>query len=188
MQEKDEFCQVQRFNDIHTHTPGKPGSVLSITADEVEQIVISNNAGKTSQYYSLQLHPWHLTGDQEIEHFLDRAHQLRQDPYFVAIGECGLDSLCTTPLPLQLKAFRTALQIADQLQKPVIIHCVRLWAEMMAETKGHKTQLIIHGFRKGPALARQLLDAGFSLSLGKHYNKEVLDMIPQERLFYETDE
>lgn len=178
---------MQRFNDIHTHTPGKTGSVLSIPADEVEQIVLSNNAGKTSQYYSLQLHPWHLTEESDIERFKSQALRLRHDPYFVAIGECGLDGLCETPLPLQQKAFRAALQIAEELQKPVIIHCVKLWAEMMAETKGLTVQLIIHGFRKGPVLAKQLLDAGFSLSLGEHYNEEVLKMIPPERLFRETD-
>lgn len=140
------------------------------------------------QYYSLELHPWFLTDETDIERFLSKALQLSQDPYFVAIGECGLDGLSSTPLPLQLKAFRAALQMADRLRKPVIIHCVKLWAEVMAEAKGHEGLLIIHGFRKGPALAKQLLDAGFSLSLGAHYQQEVLEMIPPERLYRETDE
>lgn len=149
---------------------------------------MSNEKQETKQYYSLQLHPWHLTGLQDIEAYVSKARQLRDDPYFVAIGECGLDALCTTPLPLQVEAFRTALQVADELQNPVIIHCVKLWSQLLAETKGHQGLMIIHGFRKGPELASQLLDAGFSLSLGKHYHPEVLKMIPQDRLYFETDE
>lgn len=179
---------MQRFSDIHTHRPGKASSVLSISVTDVEQVLMSNEKQEAKQYYSLQLHPWHLTGLQDIEAYVSKARQLHDDPCFVAIGECGLDALCTTPLPLQIEAFRTALQVADELQKPVIIHCVKLWSQLLAETKGHQGLMIIHGFRKGPELASQLLDAGFSLSLGPRYNEEVLQIAPPEKLFRETDE
>lgn len=179
---------MQRFSDIHTHRPGKPSSVLSISVTDVEQVLMSNEKLETKQYYSLQLHPWHLTGLQDIETYVSKARQLRDDPYFIAIGECGLDALCDTPLPLQTQAFKAALQVAAELHKPVIIHCVKLWSQLLTETKGHQGLMIIHGFRKGPELARQLLDAGFSLSLGQHYHPEVRAMIPQDRLFFETDE
>lgn len=179
---------MRRFNDIHTHIPGKPNSILSVPVCDVEQVILGNSSSEIPQYYSLQLHPWHLTGEEDIERYLSKAHQLCQDPCFVAIGECGLDGLSSTPLPLQKKAFRAALQVADELHKPVIIHCVKLWAEVMAEVRGHEGPFIIHGFRKGSALAKQLLDAGFSLSLGIHYQPEVMEMIPPERLYRETDE
>ena len=179
---------MQRFSDIHTHRPGKPSSVLSISVTDVEQVLMCNEKLETKQYYSLQLHPWHLTGLQDIEAYVSKARQLRDDPYFIAIGECGLDALCDTPLPLQTQAFKAALQVADELHKPVIIHCVKLWSQLLTETKGHQGLMIIHGFRKGPELARQLLDAGFSLSFGQHYHPEVRAMIPQDRLFFETDE
>lgn len=113
---------------------------------------------------------------------------MRDDPQFVAIGECGLDSHSSTPPDLQLKAFRAALQVADELHKPVIIHCVKCWNQVISEVKGHEGPFIIHGFRKGPVLARQLLDAGFSLSLGLHYHPEVIKIIPEDRLYRETDE
>ena len=151
-------------------------------------MLLSHQPCDAPQYYSLQLHPWHLTGPHDIERFTAQALLLRDDPHFVAIGECGLDGLCATPLALQLSAFRAALQVADQLHRPVIIHCVKLWSEVMAEVRGHEGPFIIHGFRKGPALARQLLDAGFSLSLGTHYHPDVLPLIPEDRLYFETDE
>ena len=179
---------MQRFSDIHTHRPGKPSSVLSISVTDVEQVLMSNEKLDTKQYYSLQLHPWHLAGPQDIETYVAMVRQLREDPYFVAIGECGLDALCSTPLSLQTDAFRAALQLADELHKPVIIHCVKLWSQLLTETKGHQGLMIIHGFRKGPELARQLLNAGFAISLGQHYHPEVRTMIPQDQLFFETDE
>ncbi len=149
---------------------------------------MSNDRRETEQYYSLELHPWHLAGRQDIDAYVSMAQKLRDDPHFVAIGECGLDALCDTPIPLQKEAFRAALLVAEELDKPVIIHCVKLWAELMALTRGHQGQLIIHGFRKGPELAKQLLDAGFSLSLGQHFHPEVMEIAPPDRLFSETDE
>lgn len=149
---------------------------------------MSNANGETAQYYSLQLHPWHLKGRQDIEVFIRQAKRLKEDPYFAAIGECGLDGMCDTPIGLQEEAFRAALALADELQKPIIVHCVKRWTEVMAEAHRHRGLKIIHGFRKGPALARQLLDAGFALSLGRHYHTEVLQIIPKDRLFFETDE
>ncbi len=187
------------FTDIHTHIPGRPGSILSVPAEEVGAVVDANHNKPLNeqQYFSIELHPWHLT-ESSIATFLHAVEQYRNDPHFVAIGECGLDGLCSTPLSLQLTAFRTALQSAQSLGKPVIIHCVKLWSQVMAEARPFMTStkersettppLIIHGFRKGPQLARQLLDAGFSISIGIHHHPDILSIIPPHRLYHETDE
>lgn len=193
---------LHRFADIHTHSEGHPNSILSIPADGVERIVLRNQMLPVSnrQHYSIQLHPWHLVDTLGIDTFINAAETHRDDPQFVAIGECGLDSLCTTPIDLQRQAFHSALQMARRLHKPVIVHCVRLWAEMILEVHTVFPELrtqpeawqqwpvIIHGFRRGPQLARQLLDAGFSLSLGSKYNPDVAKMLPVTRRYDETDE
>ncbi len=210
---------MHRFNDIHTHTLGRPLSVLSIPVSGVEGIVAANaevqrednteaqregNADAQNSYsdrvsglqhYSLQLHPWHLTDEQDIDAYIACARRLANDPCFVALGECGLDPLCSTPLPLQHKAFLAALHLAKELHKPLVIHCVRLWGELIRDVQQVLTPaeclalpLIIHGYRKGPQLAQQLLDAGFSISLGTHYNEQVMQLIPTDRLYKETDE
>ena len=178
---------MHRFTDIHTHVPGRSGSVLSLPVCELD-------AGIT-QCYSLQLHPWHLKGKEDIEAFLIWGRSHASDPLLVAIGECGLDPLCSTPMHLQHEAFLMALRLAKELHKPVIIHCVKMWNEMLADVSQVLTMnerlelpLIVHGFRKGPQLARQLLDAGFSLSLGRYYNEATLQLIPAERLYFETDD
>jgi len=209
------------FSDIHTHTPGRPSSILSVPAEKVGVVVAANltKPDAEQQYYSIELHPWHLTADS-IATFESVVNQYRDDPHFVAIGECGLDGLCATPLDLQLAAFRRALQLARSLHKPVIIHCVKLWNELIRVVREIRSEYseysdfseyseysdhsdlpsnlsnssnpsypyIVHGFRKGPQLARQLLDAGFSISIGSRYNPEILPLIPPDRLYHETDE
>ena len=45
-----------------------------------------------------------------------------------------------------------------------------------------------HGFRRNAVLARQLLDAGYSLSFGEHFDPEALRVTPAEHRFAETDE
>lgn len=185
---------LSHFSDIHTHVPGRTNSILSISPNEVEGICASNAQLPEAerQSYSLQLHPWHVRTEADIETFVQCALEHRNDPQFVAIGECGLDGLCSTPLPLQEQAFLAALQVAQQLQLPVIIHCVRLWDRLLALTSSFKPNpdcpLIIHGFRKGPQLAQQLLKAGFSISIGPLHNREVAAQIPPEHLYHETDE
>lgn len=181
---------MHRFDDIHTHTEGRHEAVLSVAPELVEDLLLRDQ----EQCFSLELHPWHLKSEEDIRRFEQRARQLASHPQLVAIGECGLDPLCPTPLPLQHQAFVSALRIARELGLPVVIHCVKLWDEMMRDVaqvfsadERREAPIIIHGFRKGPQLARQLLDAGFSISLGALYNEKTREVIPADRLYRETD-
>lgn len=188
------------ITDVHTHTPGRPDAILSLPP----RLAL---AGCTTPY-SLQLHPWYLSDGQSsaplsslvpdapvtIAEFVSAADRLQSDPLFLAIGECGLDNRCSTPVALQLEALRVALSVAHRLHLPVIIHCVGLWSQMQQCCRqagvllDPSTPVIIHGFRKGPQLARQLLSAGFHISLGEKFNPEVAKIVPSDRLWFETDE
>lgn len=184
--------KLANLTDIHTHHTGRKEALLSLPAD------VALLGCDTP--FSLELHPWRLERDEgkgiKEKEFLEVAQRLAGNPNLLAIGECGLDNQCGVPLELQLTAFKTALQVAQEMHLPVIIHCVGYWAEMMACVKelyplptGEEWGgAIIHGYRKGPQLAEQLLKAGFQISLGEKFNPEVARLIPQERLFFETDE
>lgn len=198
------MMSLHDYRDIHTHRATGPGSILSVPAGEVDALTARNRSlpEPLRQPYSLQLHPWHLTGDDDILQFTAAARRLAADPCLVAIGECGLDSACATPPDLQRRAFRSALTAARELRRPVIVHCVRLWAEMLHDVhqcfpdllprrdgqSPWPQPIIVHGYRKGPELARQLLDAGLSLSLGAHHHPAIPSLVPPERLYFETDE
>jgi len=176
--------RFDELKDVHTHRPGGPDALLSLPPEKA--------LAGYAMSYSLELHPWYVNEDL-VSEFQKVSAQLKDDPNLLAIGECGLDNKCDTPLPLQLKAFKVALSAAKELRLPVVIHCVGYWNEMMLCVKevlgsNYDKPLVIHGFRKGPQLAQQLLNAGFSISLGAHYNSQTANIIPSDRRYWETDE
>lgn len=140
--------------DVHTHVAPADG-----------RAIVSVNPGQglgSAPHYSVGIHPWHAdTGDvAEVEH-------LAADPRVVAIGECGIDKLRGPGLEVQMPVFEAQARLAERLQKPLIIHCVRAYGEIMAlHDRLHPTvPWIIHGFNRNAALARQLTDRGIYLSI-----------------------
>ena len=176
---------MQYFN-IHTHSPAK---------DLEETAIINIFPGQEipeKHLYSVGLHPWFA-----FENALARDLKLVEEKgkNAVAIGECGLDRLCELPFELQLKAFRAQIEIAATLGKPLIIHCVRAYPELVSEKKafGGSCPWIVHGFRGYPEIASQLINHGFYLSFGEALMKDsrlwkILAAVPEDRYFLETDE
>lgn len=111
-------------------------------------------------------------------------------PEVVAIGETGLDSLRGSSLDVQTALLRRHALLAESVGKPLILHVVRRWDEIIALKKELKPTVkwIIHGFRGGARQARSLVDAGFYLSVGEHFNPDAIRDIPSDRLYTETDE
>lgn len=181
----------RQLNDIHTHHEGRSDALLSLMP--------GRDVIPAPTPFSLSLHPWFLDGSS-LESFRQALSSCLGNPLLLGIGESGLDNRCQTPLPLQHEAFRLSLETARDLRLPLIIHCVGLWGEMQQDVRqiwGPRgaqaaydagSPLIIHGFRKGAVLARQLIDGGFCLSLGRHFHPEIVGLVPSARLFRETDE
>lgn len=174
------------FINIHTHLPsGKQEKTILNLYRDFETV-------KSSGYYSIGIHPWYIP-DQPDELFMQLS-QIANTRSVVAIGETGLDKICKTEWTLQEKVFRLQLQLAGQLQKPLIIHCVQAWGELlkMLEEEQVSVPVIFHGYIKGVALARQLTAKGYYLSFGKGLEKEnvrqVLKSIPTNLFFLETDD
>lgn len=183
------------ITDIHTH--GRPcigtregrevtdsgrTAILSVEPSEFD-------AGKRG-LYSVGFHPWNLgtSGPSEAEWKLFDTLARRKD--VVAIGECGLDLLKGPVLAVQMNVFRRQAETAERLNKPVIIHCVKGYEQLIGLKKiiNPKVAWIIHGFRGKPGVARMLISSGFYLSLGDKFNPASLSEIPLSRLFVETDE
>lgn len=141
-----------------------------------------------SGWFSAGIHPWHIPED--CGPVFDRLSHLWRSPHCAALGETGLDKCCRTPFPLQKEVFVRQLEAAAAYGLPVVIHCVRAWGELLEVHKDIRPSVpcIVHGFRGGPALARQLLDKGFYLSFGFRFNTQSLAECPSVRLFLETDE
>ena len=131
---------------------------------------------------SVGLHPWKVdAGWQEAVDSI-RQEAMREDVW--AIGECGLDRVRGAALPLQAEAFRAQMAIAEEVRKPMVIHCVRALDELLAlrrevaeqcRRRGEEPQLwVVHGFRGKPEQAKQLMAKGMLLSFGHRYNVETL--------------
>ena len=110
-------------------------------------------------------------------------------PQVVAIGESGIDLLRGGVLFQQMLVFRQAVEVSEELSKPLIIHCVKahdIIAQLRREMKP-RMDWIIHGFRGKPTVAQILLQSGCSLSYGEQFNPESLAVTPFDRLYAETD-
>ena len=138
---------------------------------------------------SVGIHPWHLT-EKNADEQLRWLKKMVKQPGVVAIGECGMDKLRSISMDKQIKIFRECIMLSEETSLPVIIHAVKCTEELIRIKKDMKPQMpwIIHGFRGKASVAKSLLDQGFYLSFGEHYQEESLRHTPLDRLFLETDE
>ena len=143
---------------------------------------------------SIGLHPWKVGEDWQEVVALIRKEASRRDVW--AIGECGLDKVHGAPLAMQMDAFRAHIAIAEEVQKPMVIHCVRAFDELLmlrreleafCKQEGRVPQSwVIHGFRGKPEQAKQLMTKGMLLSFGHQYNVETLRKVFSEYLQLST--
>lgn len=142
--------------------------------------------------FSIGIHPWYIerTGQEQLR----QLEQWSTHPHVLAIGECGLDKVCSTDFSLQQEVFTGQIRLANSIQKPLVIHCVRAWEEVFSLLKKQEiaVPVIFHGFAKNAAMASRIISDGYYLSFGKALQRErireVLRYIPADRFFLETDD
>lgn len=175
------------FFNFHTHQFTNQSDILEL----VNQYPQEFNAG--IPFYSVGIHPWYIVQDR-VDADLKIIEEKLQTNNCLAIGECGLDKRIEIPLEQQIIVFKKQLALAEKYKKPVVIHCVAAFQEVIAIKKEMKISvpMIIHGFSKNIQIANQLIAAGFYLSFGKYLLrnpelKTVFEQIPNDRFFLETD-
>lgn len=139
--------------------------------------------------FSAGIHPKDITENWKSD--FEEIKKTTSDKNCIAVGECGLDGLITFDEKMQNEIFQAHLSWAEEIRKPVIIHCVRRFSQILHFKKA-EIPLIIHGFNKKETIAEELLNAGFYLSFGKAALEslslqKIIRMIPIDRLFLETD-
>ncbi|MDO9633545.1 MAG: TatD family hydrolase [Paludibacter sp.] len=108
----------------------------------------------------------------------------------IAIGECGMDKNAPVAIEKQLEVFALQIKFSEIHNKPLIIHCVGCYNELinLHRALNPKQPWIIHGFRGKPEMAVQLVKFGMYLSFGEKFNPESLAITPIERILAETDD
>lgn len=152
-----------------------------------------NEFDDSLSYYSIGIHPWYINPDT-LEIDLAIINEKLPLKSCLALGECGLDKRIEISMDFQLQVFEKQLLLAKTHKKPVILHCVSAYQEVIEVKKRLQieTPMIIHGFSKNWQVAKSLLDNGFYLSFGKYLlrNPElssVFEQVPNNRFFLETD-
>jgi TatD DNase family protein len=156
-----------------------------------EHIKLEDHSDK---YISVGLHPWHIDKDSADEN-IDLIRTIASLNKVLAIGEIGLDRAVSTPFNIQKEFFAKQIAIAKSLKKPIIIHCVRCFPELLSIKKKVKasTPWLIHGFRNNIQIAEDLLQQNCYISFGEAllFDKNIQDVfveIPINQIFLETDE
>ncbi len=148
-------------------------------------------------YFTQGIHPHDSKDGTETE--WNKIRERASHPKMVAVGEIGLDyHYNNSPPDIQRKHFRLQLEIAAEMDKPVVIHSRDAdedMAAMLAEFAPRlKRKGVVHSFSSGLTLAQTALDLGFYLGFNgiitfpKAENvREAVRLCPLERILVETD-
>lgn len=170
-----------KFFDFHHHHLSKDFGIYNLEFHEF----------LPKSWFSAGIHPAEIT--ENFEEQLAWLKEISAHEKCLAIGECGLDGLIKVDEKLQIEAFLKQINIANEIRKPLIIHCVRRFPQLISLSKKAKVPLIVHGFNKKKSTGEELLRNQFYLSFGKSLLENVnlqnfLREISLDRIFLETDD
>ncbi|AHG78809.1 Deoxyribonuclease [Mannheimia varigena USDA-ARS-USMARC-1388] len=144
---------------------------------------------------SCGVHPLNVE-DEPFDY--DKLFEFAQDPKVVAIGETGLDYHYTPETKaLQQSLFVQQIEIANKLNKPLIIHSRSArqdTMDMLEQNNAEKCGGVLHCFTEDWAMAKRALDIGFYISISGIITfrnaeelRDVVRKVPLDRLLVETD-
>ena len=179
------------YYDIHTHRPSINTEDVAIISVDIRKPFVP-----CGLWYSMGVHPWYIdfNNKEMTDQRFEKVREYSLFPSVVAIGETGLDKMTvktTSDFLFQQKLFTAHACLAEEVKKPLIIHCVRAYDDLLHIRQSVQPSMpwIVHGFRGKASLASRLINAGLYLSFGQRYNKASLHVAwDNHRLFAETDD
>ncbi len=178
------------FLDIHTHTTKNEKDVVAI-----QSLSLTENESQSpskNNPISIGIHPWYGKLE-ELSKTMKYLNVVARQENVKLIGECGLDKLKGEAMNNQLQVLKAQIVLAEELKKPLILHCVKAFDELIELKKKLKPSvpMIIHGFDKKNEMAQQLVNQGFFLSFGAAVlRSEALALVVEKAdysFFLETD-
>ena len=115
---------LRHFADIHSHLTSLATTGHTVVSQRPGQPILPNG------YYSVGIHPWDTTAPVTLSALKALVTDARSERT-VAIGEAGLDRLRGGDMSLQAAVFMFHARLARRLHKPLIIHCVRAYDELL---------------------------------------------------------
>jgi len=149
-----------------------------------------------NMYAAIGIHP-HDAKDA-TDQAIRQLNALAQNKKVVAIGETGLDfHYDHSPRDRQADVFAKHLELAGELDLPIIIHSREAFDETMKILERHGigvNKIVFHCFSGSPEQAKIVLDAGYYISFtgvvtfrNAERTRQAAALVPPERLMLETD-
>lgn len=175
------------FINIHTHT--------QLYDAKIEVVNLGVDASEKTNHYSYGLHPWRID-KADYHEKLRHLAVIAAEKKCLAIGECGLDKLSTVNFELQEEVFIEQIHLANKLNKPLIVHCVKAFNELIncLNLNNNKVPVIVHGFNNNENIAKVLQTHGCLFSFGKALlgyesnASKIIKTIGRKNIFLETDD
>jgi TatD DNase family protein len=183
------FNSPMRYIDIHSHRENRQKEGTTI-----HNILLNKNEQSNGNTLSVGWHPWEA--DSFPVHFIEqRLIEMSSLETVVAIGECGLDKATSIPLSTQNEVLKLHIHVASKKSKPLILHCVRAYNEILEllKAENYSGKFVFHAYNGNIEQTMQLIKTKAFFSFGKSLlnlsvkQVEVFKSIPLDRLFLETD-
>ena len=192
----DEQFNEDRDTLLNSMAEGGVGTIVDVSASlESWDEVVELTEKYPFVYGAAGVHPDYV-GDLNEDNFAYLEEVAKKDK-IVAIGEIGLDYYWDKEgHDLQKKWFVRQLELAEKLNKPVIIHSREAAADTFEIMKEYSSRVsgVIHCYSYSPEQAREYVKMGFYIGIGGVVTfknakklKEVVEEIPLERIVLETD-
>jgi len=181
------------FVDIHTHPFHK----------EKDTIIVQNifpgegfAAFTGRNFYSVGLHPWHIKSTKKNNELLQMVEDALEFDHVLFVGEAGLDKAVINNFEEQKRIFEAQAFIAEEYKKPLIIHCVRAFNEVLELHKKMQPEMpwIMHGYNGNIQITKAFESKNVFFSFGENLfrsNSKLIESFrycPLDRIFLETDE
>lgn len=148
---------------------------------------------------SVGLHPHDAEVVTDIESTIEELRELAKNDKVIAIGEIGLDYFNLDKeerKKKQKELFKAQLELAKELNLPVIIHTRDADNDTLDILKRYHLKGVIHCFTGKPEFAEKLLGLGYYIGFTGFITfeqekfdhiREAVKMVPEDRLLIETD-
>jgi TatD DNase family protein len=171
--------------NFHTHTPA-PNSIVSFFPYDYHLELDSP--------FTCGIHPWLKDVKFDEKEFT----KIMSHPYFIGLGEIGLDKCQGIEFSQQVSLFEQQLQFASDYQIPfIVIHCVRAWEEVIRciKTIYPDATYFFHDYNGNPEITKRLQQYlkcyfGYGVKLFQENSKgfKQFSSLKLENILLETDD
>ena len=164
--------------------------IPSVSRETIVGLLCGERPKRVRVHHAYGIHPWWAGEGVDIPWLAGCLEKGRAS----AVGEIGLDWKTGPARDVQTGVFQSQLQLAAELELPVILHCRGAFFDMLEILKDYPVTGVVHAWSRGPVLMERFLEAGMFISFGGAVTRpganraaEIAKIVPANRYVIETD-